>query len=93
MNYEEQISELKKRIEILEKEENKRKAKRKRKIIFEIVKFLIIIGLIMGGYLYIYNNFVKPYKEKIDYFEQKVDNVENFIDKQWDNIQKYNPFS
>ena len=93
MSYEEKILELEKRIAFLEGEENKRIKKRKTKIAFEITKLLLIIGLIIGGYVYIYSNFIKPYKEKIDSFSEKMDIVEEFIDDKWDIFNKYNPFS
>ena len=93
MNYEEKILELERRIAFLEGEENKRIRKRKIKIAFEVGKLLLIIGLIIGGYIYIYSNFIKPYKEKIDSFSEKMGVVEEFIDDKWDVISKYNPFS
>ena len=93
MSYEEKILELEKRIAFLEGEENKRIKKRKIKIAFEVAKLLLIVGLIIGGYVYIYSNFIKPYKEKIDSFSEKMDGVEEFIDDKWDIINKYNPFS
>ena len=93
MNYDEKILELQKRIEVLEKAENKRIAKRKREIAFEIGKFLLIIMILVIGYCYIYNTFVKPYKDKVDYVEEKIDSVENFVDEKLDIISKYNPFN
>ena len=93
MDYEQRILELEKRIQFLEKMENKRITKRKIKIIFEVGKLLLLVTLIVGGYMYIYNNYIKPYKENIDYFNEKIENVENFIDEKWDLINKYNPFS
>lgn len=93
MNYEEKILELEKRIAFLEGEENKRIKKRKIKIAFEISKLLLIVALIIGGYVYIYSNFIKPYKEKMDTFNEKIADVEEFIDGKWDIISKYNPFS
>ncbi len=79
MNYEEQILELKKRIEILEKAEHKRVVKRRREIIFRIVKFVVVTGVLVWGILFVYNNYVKPYKEKIDYYGEKIDNVESYV--------------
>lgn len=93
MNYEEKILELEKRIAILEKAENKRIAKRKMQIAFEIGKLTLLIVLIVCGYIYIHNSFIKPYRENIDYFNEKIENVENFIDDKLDVINKYNPFS
>ena len=44
------------------------------------------------GYLYPYYEITKEGKEKIDYIDQKINTIENFIDEKWDAIQKYNPF-
>ena len=92
MNYEEKIKELTERIEVLEKAENKRIAKRKLKMIFTTIKFVIIIGLLLFGYIYINNHYIKPYKEKIDYVNDKVETIESFVNDKWQSIQKYNPF-
>lgn len=93
MNYEDKILELERRIAFLEGEENKRIKKRKIKIFLEVGKLLLIIFLIIGGYVYIYSSFIKPYKEKMDMFNEKIDGVEEFIDDKWDTINKYNPFN
>lgn len=79
MNYEEQILELKKRIEVLEKAEHKRIVKRRREITFRIVKFVVVTIALVWGILFVYNNYVKPYKEKIDNYYEKIDNVESYI--------------
>lgn len=89
MNYEEQILELKKRIECLEKLEKKRNSKKRLKIMFEVSKLLIIV-IIFG---LIYFNYIKPVKEKIDYIEDKVVNVEDYIGEKLDLLNKFNPFS
>ena len=91
--YEEQILELKRRIEVLEKAENKRIQKRKIEIAFDVFKFLLIVILLLVVYIYVYGNYIKPYKEKIDYVEEKIENVENFVSDKWDLINKYNPFA
>ena len=93
MNYEEKIKELTERIEVLEKAENKRIVKRKIKIIFSTLKTVIILGVILFGYIYINNNYIKPYKEKIDYVNDKVETIESFVDDKWQSIQKFNPFN
>lgn len=93
MNYEEQILELKKRIEVLEKAERKRIIKHRRTIIFTVIKYCLIIIILVIGCSYVYNNYIKPYKEKIDNFEQKVDTVEDFVTDKWEIIQEFNPFS
>ena len=93
MNYENEIMELKKRIEFLEGEENKRIAKRKREMIFNISKLVLVLSLIIGSYVFMYNTFIKPYREKVDFIEDKIDVVEEFIGDKWDTISKYNPFA
>lgn len=93
MNYEEKIQELTNRITILEKAEQKRINKRKREITFQIIKFTLLIIILLSGYIYINNKLIKPYQERIDYVDQKIDDVENFLDEKWDILQKYNPFT
>ena len=94
MNYEEKIQELTKRIIILEKAEQKRINKRKREIIFQIIKFTLLILILLSGYIYINNKPIKPYQERIDYVDKKINNVENFLDEKWSNIiNKYYPFT
>lgn len=93
MDYEDKIRELSERIEKLEKAEAKRVLKKRIKITFEISKVVIIILVIAVGYFYINNKFIKPYKDKIDYVEEKVNYVESFVKDKWNSIQKYNPFS
>ena len=93
MNYEEQIKELTKRIEVLEKSEHKRVVKKRNEIIFKVVKFVVIVSLLVWGGLYVYNNWVKPYQEKIERYEEKMEKVESFIDEKWSAIQNWNPFS
>lgn len=89
MNYEEQITELKRRIEFLENEEKKRISKKKIKIAFEISKILIIF--ILFGMIYF--SYIKPIKDKIDYVEDKISNVEIFIDEKISLLDKFNLFS
>lgn len=94
MNYEEKIQELTKRIIILEKAEQKRINKRKREIIFQIIKFTLLIVILLSGYIYINNKLIKPYQERIDYVDKKIDDVENFLDEKWVEIlNKYYPFT
>ncbi len=93
MNYEEKIKELNDRIEKLEKAEARRVLKKKIKISFEISKVVIIVIILVSGYFYINNKLIKPYKDKIDYVEEKVNYVEKFVKDKWNSIQKYNPFS
>lgn len=93
MSYEEQILELRKRIEVLEKAEKKRIIKYRRAIVFKLTKYCLIVIILIVGCSYVYNNYIKPYKEKIDNFEQKVDTVEDFVTDKWEIIQDFNPFS
>ena len=93
MNYEEKIKELNDRIEKLEKAEARRVLKKKIKISFEVSKVVIIVIILVSGYFYINNKLIKPYKDKIDYVEEKVNYVEKFVKDKWNSIQKYNPFS
>ncbi len=79
MNYEEKINELTERIEILEKRERKRIIKRRIEITFKIIKTITIIIVLFMAYNYINNTYIKPYKEKIDYINDKIDTVDNLI--------------
>lgn len=93
MNYEEQISELKKRIEVLEKAEHKRVVKRRREIIFKLVKFAATIVILVLVALWVYNNYIKPYQEKIDYYDEKIKNVESYIKDKSDFFDNFDLFS
>ena len=84
MNNDDKIRELTERIEKLEKAENKRIAKKRIEIGFKVAKILIIIILILIAYSYI-----KPYKEKIDNINEKVDNVEKFVNDKLGGFKKY----
>ena len=88
MYYEEKINELNERIEYLEKKEKRRTIKAGISIAYKLIKLLIIIFLLYKVYMYI-----KPYKEKIDTIDEKVNNVETFVNEKWNSIQKYNPFN
>ena len=89
MNYEEKIRELTERIEKLEKAENKRILKRRIEIGTKIVIGLIIVILLVVAYIHINNTIIKPYKEKIDYVNEKVDKVQGFIDDKLGGLSKY----
>ena len=93
MNYEEKIKELTERIEVLEKAENKRTIKKRISLILHAIKYIIIIGIILFGYIYINNHYIKPYKAKIDYVNDKVENIQSFIDDKLQSIQKFNIFN
>ena len=89
MNYEEKIRELTERIEKLEKAENKRILKRRIEIGTKIVIGIIILVLLIMAYIHINNTIIKPYKEKIDYVDEKVDKVQGFIDDKLGRLSKY----
>ena len=84
MSNEEKIRELTERIEKLEKAENKRIVKKRIEIAFKIIKLLVIIVLLVMAY-----NYIKPYKEKIDNVNEKVDKVENYINDKIGGLNKY----
>ena len=88
MDYEAKIKELTERIERLEKFENRRILKKRIKIAWSVTKVMVVIIAIGASYYY----FVKPYKEKIDYVEEKVDNVESFVKEKWESLKKYTSF-
>ena len=89
MNYEEKIRELTERVEKLEKAEHKRVIKRRIEIITKIVIAVIVIVLLIIGYIYVNNTIIKPYKEKIDYVNEKVDTVQNFVNDKFGGLSKY----
>ena len=89
MNYEEKIKELTERVEKLEKAEHKRVIKRRIEIITKIVIAVIVIVLVIIGYIYVNNTIIKPYKEKIDYVNEKVDTVQNFVNDKFGGLSKY----
>ena len=41
------------------------------------------------AYIHINNTIIKPYKEKIDYVNEKVDNVQGFIDDKLGGFSRY----
>lgn len=87
MTNEEKINELTKRIEILEAAENKRITKRKIKIAYELAKIIILIVILLSAYLYINSKVIKPYKEKVDYINDKVNNVQNFVEDKFNSFK------
>lgn len=89
---ENKIQELTTRIEYLEKKELKRTRKKQMQIGLQILKVIAILSIIFIVYIKINNKLIKPYKEKIDYVEEKVDNVETFVKEKWESIKKLNPF-
>lgn len=89
MNYEEKIRELTERVEKLEKAENKRIIKRRIEIGTKIVIGIIILVLLIMAYIHVNNTIIKPYKEKIDYVNDKVDKVQGFIDDKLGGFSRY----
>ena len=89
MNYEEKIRELTERVEKLEKAENKRIIKRRIEIGTKIVIGIIILVLLIIAYIHVNNTIIKPYKEKIDYVNEKVDKVQGFIDDKLGGFSRY----
>lgn len=87
MTNEEKIIELTKRIEILEAAEKKRIAKRKIKIAYELTKIIILITIFLTAYLYVNNKVIKPYKEKVDFINEKVDNFGNLVEDKFNGIK------
>lgn len=88
MEYEEKISELTERIEYLEKKERRRVIKARITLFFRLIILGIIIFFIYKAYM-----FIKPYKEKIDKIDEKVTNVESFVNEKIDSFKKYNIFN
>ena len=84
MSSEEKIKELEERIVILEKAEHKRILKRNIGIAWGLTKLGIFIVLIFVAWSYI-----KPYKEKIDAVNDKVDNVEKFVNDKLGGFKSY----
>ena len=93
MNYEEKIKELTERIEKLEAIENKRKLKRNIRIGFKITEILVILTIVLITYYQINNKLIKPYQEKTNQMEDKLEEVENFVKEKWEQLQKYNIFT
>lgn len=87
MTNEEKIEELNKRIEILEKAENKRIAKRKIKIAYEITKIIILIAILLTAYLYVNNKIIRPYQEKVDFINEKLDNAQGFVEDKFSDFK------
>ena len=56
-------------------------------------KIALIIAIVVTVCFYIYNNIIKPYKEKVDYINDKIDFMEDFVNDKLDIIDRYNPFS
>ena len=85
MNYEEKIKELTERVEILEEAERKRIRRKRIRIILKLIKWIIIIGLLYYGYTYVNDKYIKPYKDKLDFINEKIDGADLTLD----NIKKY----
>ncbi len=87
MSNEEKIIELTKRVEELEKAENKRIKKKKIKIAYELTKIAIIVGALLYGYIYINVKVIKPYKEKVDAINNKVDETKEYLNEKVDQFK------
>ena len=85
MDYEEKIKELTERIEVLEEAERKRKVRKRIHIILKLIKWIAILALVFYGYTYVNDKYIKPYKEKLDFINEKLDSADLTID----NIKKY----
>lgn len=88
-----QIEELNKRIEYLEKKELKRTRKKQIEIALQVLKITIILVIIFTVYTNVNKKLIKPYKEKIDYVEEKVNNVETFVHEKWESLKNIIPFN
>ena len=84
MSSEEKIKELTERIEVLEKKEHRREVKKTIGLVWGLIKLGAFIAVIIIGY-----NYIKPYKEKIDKVNEKVDSVENYINDKFGGLSKY----
>lgn len=93
---EKQIQELNERVLYLEKREQKRIRRRNITIFFNVLKVLVILAIIFIIYNKFNNTVVKPYREKMDFVEDKVSGVSDKVDgiEKYvkDSIQKINPF-
>lgn len=89
---ENKIRELNERVQFLEKQELKRSRKKHLQLILKVLEILIVIVVIFIFYIQINNKLIKPYKEKMDYVEEKVSSVESFVHEKWNLIQQLFPF-
>ncbi len=58
-----------------------------------MVKIVVIIGILIYGYIYINNNLIKPYQERVDFVDDKIDSVVDYVTDKWEGLEKYNPFN
>ena len=84
MSSEEKIQELTARIEKLEKAEKRRNIKKGIGIAIRVIELAIIAFLFIKAYYYI-----KPYKEKIDSANEKIENVETLLNDKFGSITNY----
>ena len=84
MSSEEKIKELTERIEVLEKKEHRREVKKTIGLVWGLIKLGAFIAVIIIGY-----NYIKPYKEKIDKVNEKVESVESYINDKFGGLSKY----
>lgn len=89
MSNEEKIIELTKRIEVLEAAENKRIRKRKIKLAYEITKIVLLLCILLAGYIYLNVKVIKPYKDTVNTFNEKIDIVQEFFNNQTDKVKSW----
>ena len=89
MSNEEKIIELTKRIEVLEAAENKRIRKRKIKLAYEITKIVLLLCILLAGYIYLNVKVIKPYKDTVNTFNEKIDTVQKFFNNQTDKVKSW----
>ena len=87
MDYEIKIKELTERIEVLERAENKRVIKRKVKIYSKIGIALIVAIILISSYIYVNQKYIKPYKEKIDYINEKIEIIEDYTNNKFEDFK------
>ncbi len=87
MDYEIKIKELTERIEVLERAENKRVLKRKVKIYSKIGIALIVAIILISSYIYVNQKYIKPYKEKIDYINEKIEIIEDYTNNKFEDFK------
>ena len=87
MDYEIKIKELTERIEVLERAENKRVLKRKVRIYSKIGIALIVAIILISSYIYVNQKYIKPYKEKIDYINEKIEIIEDYTNNKFEDFK------
>ena len=75
---EKRIEELEDKVRVLEKAEKKRKRMKTASILVKVFIFSFIVVAVWYGYSYATTKYIKPYKEKIDVIEEKINSLKNF---------------